>query len=484
MKKINEFLNESESLNNTYNEEEIYFDEDLDAEPGILSEEEAEEFEKYISGEPCQYSDTQYRVIIDPGRYSKEKPTLDVGKWQRWLIRLLCVIACGVLLYSFVIYTNIPFIAKWRTLYIETAMSTMTHQWLATAFIPNSVIEEAMWEYSKLIGAQEDLETDWESILPKYPTKEEDEEEDDNRFFVNPESTWLDKDNPIYEQFPELDIESFAYYMEYNGYTAINDAGKIMIDESDRNQNGTSIRTRQGDEVLAVDEENGILIVKITGEGYMGRIAIVKDASRVKMGVPKNFGTRGSQIKYIASYNDAVLAINANGFEDPEGHGDGGIPYGYIVSDGEVKNPSVRNHYKVIGFDTWDRMYIGKYKESLTLRDAGEFTPALIINGEKVVEGSAGWGIQPRSAIGQCQNGDVLMLIIDGRQTHSVGATVEDAADQLLKYGAVQACNLDGGSSAVMYYNGRVISQPSAADKVEGRLLPCGFIVKALPTEE
>ena len=49
-----------------------------------------------------------------------------------------------VLLYLIAIYSNIPFIAKYRSLYIETAMSTMTHQWLATKFIPKSVIDDVI----------------------------------------------------------------------------------------------------------------------------------------------------------------------------------------------------------------------------------------------------------------------------------------------------------------------------------------------------
>ncbi len=460
--------------NDTYDtfDGDAFYDEDL--------YDDFEEEEMPTDKKTVEYADTKYRVVLDPGKYSYNKrPTLAVSKWQKRMIRLMCVVATGILIYSFLVYTQIPFIAKWRTLYIETAMGTMTHQWLATSFIPKSVIEKAMWEYDKLIASQDNLESNWDDTQEPFDVPEPDEPE----VRVDPDSPWLEKSHAIYKQFPELDVESFAEYMQLHGETAVSESGKIMIDESDREQEGTSIKTTHGDMVLAVDEANGILIVEITGEGYMGRVAIVSEPSRVGMGIAKNFGTSGSQMKYIASHNNAILAINANGFEDPDGRGNGGIPYGYIVSNGVEKNPSVLNHYKVIGFDNNDRMYIGKYKEGLSLRDAGEFTPALIINGEKVVEGSAGWGIQPRSAIGQRKNGDVLMLVIDGRQTHSVGATVEDAADQLLKYGAVQACNLDGGSSAVMYYNGRVISQPSAADKIDGRLLPCGFIVKALPQE-
>ena len=96
------------------------------------------------------------------------------------------------------------------------------------------------------------------------------------------------------------------------------------------------------------------------------------------------------------------------------------------------------------------------------------------------MHGSAGWGIQPRSAIGQTARGEVLLLIIDGRAPgYSIGATLGDCADILKKYDAVQACNLDGGSSSIMYYNGREITKPSAANKVKGRAIPDGFMVYA-----
>ncbi len=436
-----------------------------------------------------EQSDRVQPGVLDPAKYTyKSQRPARLGRGAKLLLRIGAVIMALAALYCVCVFSNIPFIKKWRNLYIETAMSTMTHQWLAEAFIPESVIYQAMKDYDELNEFQDDLETDWGASTGKVPpitTVARPDTPDEPGTSTDPSdpttsSPWLDADHPIYTLFHELDIASFAEYMEDHPDAISAETGMVMIDESDRHQNGTTIKTTAGDEVLAVDERNGILIVKITGEGYMGRIALVKDPSRVAMGTAKNLGESGSQLKYIASYNDAILAINANGFEDPDGHGNGGHAYGYVLADNAIYNDAVGQHYKVVGFDFNDRMYIGKYKDDLILRDAGEFTPALVINGEKVVEGSAGWGIQPRCAIGQAQDGTVLMLVIDGRQMHSVGATVEDAADQLLKYGAWQACNLDGGSSAVMYYNGRTISQPSAADKTDGRLLPCGFIVRNL----
>ena len=61
-------------------------------------------------------------------------------------------------------------------------------------------------------------------------------------------------------------------------------------------------------------------------------------------------------------------------------------------------------------------------------------------------------GIQPRTAIGQTSDKTTLMLIIDGRQTHSLGTTVSECANILLRYGCWNAMNMDGGSSSSMTY--------------------------------
>lgn len=61
------------------------------------------------------------------------------------------------------------------------------------------------------------------------------------------------------------------------------------------------------------------------------------------------------------------------------------------------------------------------------------FGPPLIINGQKVIKsGDGGWGISPRSAIGQKKDGTILFLVIDGRQPgYSIGATLVDSQNIL-----------------------------------------------------
>jgi exopolysaccharide biosynthesis protein len=131
-------------------------------------------------------------------------------------------------------------------------------------------------------------------------------------------------------------------------------------------------------------------------------------------------------------------------------------------------------------------MYVSSYPTTSVsdYRWGVEFLPALIVNGESVVDGTFGMGIQPRAAIGQAKNGDILMLVVDGRQIgYSLGCTVEDCKDIMLRYKGYQAMNLDGGSSAVMWYNGNYITSSSSVTGI-GRYMPDAFIVKRAEEDE
>ena len=106
------------------------------------------------------------------------------------------------------------------------------------------------------------------------------------------------------------------------------------------------------------------------------------------------------------------------------------------------------------------------------------FGPPLVVNGQKTItHGDGGWGIGPRTAIGQRRDGTVLFLVIDGRQVgYSVGASLADVQNIMYEQGAYIAANLDGGSSSTLYLNGKVVNKP--ADLLGERMIPTAFIVK------
>ena len=129
-------------------------------------------------------------------------------------------------------------------------------------------------------------------------------------------------------------------------------------------------------------------------------------------------------------------------------------------------------------FYIWRRTKLSSpiYAIDRGIRDCCFYGPTLIVNGEPTLVNGSGSGINPRTAIGQCADGSVLLLVIDGRQINSIGATFADVIEVMLEYGAVNAYNLDGGSSTVLYYNGEYVN--SASPLTGSRLIPTAFIVK------
>jgi len=153
-----------------------------------------------------------------------------------------------------------------------------------------------------------------------------------------------------------------------------------------------------------------------------------------------------------------------------------------VISNGEVLNKSggSSDHNVVVGFNQDNVMVIGEMSSTKALekgiRDALAFGPALVVNGEAArVKGSSS-GLNPRTAIGQRADGAVLMLVIDGRQASSLGATYADLISVMLEYGAVNAINLDGGSSSLMYYDGEYLNK--GVILTGSRKMPTGFVVK------
>ena len=232
------------------------------------------------------------------------------------------------------------------------------------------------------------------------------------------------------------------------------------------------------DEWGLVDEDgDGIIIEEVHGEGYSGYMMVVLDPSRVIMGsVPSSYGGRGYTVADMVAKFDAVAGINAGGFEDPEGRGNGSIPNTMVVYEGKIYYDYKGVQDGFVGIDENHILHVGK----LTPKDVTErniqygvsFGPVLISNGEAATLTS---GVNPRTAIGQRSDGAILMLVIDGRQVISLGATYQDLIDIFQEYGAVNACNLDGGSSSLMWYGGDYVN--NCASVIGIRPVPTTFLV-------
>ncbi len=213
---------------------------------------------------------------------------------------------------------------------------------------------------------------------------------------------------------------------------------------------------------------DGVYIEEVHGDTYNAYVMLVQDPSRVFMGTSsEKFSTSipGKRITEAmeAAGESVIAAVNAGAFYD-DGTANpivGSVPEGLLVVDSQV----AWNAYQVgcpeegfVGFNEDNVLIVANSMTAdqameLKIRDGCEFGPVLIMDGvinEEVYNSASGWN--PRTAIGQRADGTVIFIAVEGRQFGSPGATYRDLINIMVEYGAVNACNLDGGSSTVMMY--------------------------------
>ncbi len=234
------------------------------------------------------------------------------------------------------------------------------------------------------------------------------------------------------------------------------------------------------------EETPYLQLIEIKGSTYKGKLLIVRDPKSVIVGTSDNLGkAAGLQLTDMVAKYDGIAGINGGGFNDENGRGNGGIPTGLVIQNGKIVYGSAGASYSsVVGLDRDGRLLLGRYtgqqaldagiQYAVNFNMEGAIDGALVINGQIQTQ-NLDSGINPRTAIGQRADGALLLLVLDGRQVGTLGATLEDVCDVMLEYGAVNVGNLDGGSSSVMVYEGEIIN--SCASVTGPRYIPDGFIV-------
>ena len=222
------------------------------------------------------------------------------------------------------------------------------------------------------------------------------------------------------------------------------------------------------------------MLVRVGDEQYRGVLAIVKDAAQVSLRAADTLGESGDHCADIADEAGALLAINASGYYDYNGDGNGGTLIGYAMYSGEAVGTPMGEGYQRVELRSDDKLYIVDSTDPVdpTTRDAMEWNQPLLINGVPQENGAT--EIHPRSAIGQTAEGEILLYIAEGRmpEEENHGATGEDVTADLQRYGCTQATLQDGGSSAIMVYRGEEITRCSNGEP-QGRLLPNAWVVTA-----
>lgn len=322
-------------------------------------------------------------------------------------------------------------------------MTTADHQWLATSIFPKFVIDKVM---NKKINI-----TDQIGITE----------------IGNNENTLvLSLDTPSSVFNPNYKLNSYSSKFSYTEKDILN-------------QKNLKDKDQFGNKVVVNDIEQGLVIIEVKDTEYTGYLMMIDDPSRVFVGTTQKSSRGETLLEYFNEY-DIIASMNANGFSDPNGQGHGETIIGCTRSEGKDWCNAPKDYLITGGFTENNELIIGKMSDwdKYKIRDAVQYEPILILNGEKVIDGSGGWGLQPRTILAQRKDGVVMFLAIDGRKPgYSIGATMGTCADILLKYGAYNALAMDGGSSTTMAYNGKLVNVPSTP-MVTGRYLPNALMVR------
>lgn len=359
--------------------------------------------------EILEFTNTNFSIIDDIRRSKKKK------KIKTIVITIICIVATLTSSFLFLLYG--PY-NKFREWLITTAMTTMNHQYLATIFYSDKVINEVL---SKNDIIENDDTTDTDSIkivdvnsnIKSYKNKYEEE------------ILTKDNENDLYKL---IEFEGDGYFAHL---VVIYDPSKIKVAT-------TAYLGSSGQYLTTMAKENNA-VVAINGSGFYD----------------PDWNSSGG-------YPHGIVIKNGEIVWDAEKASVGGGIIGFT-----------KDNKLVLGKMTAEEA-IDK-----GIRDALEFGPFLIVNGKaSFIKGNGGWGTAPRTAIGQRQDGIVLFLVIDGRTLKYPGASMVDLTEIMERYGAYNAVNLDGGTSSGLVINNELINNPvNSYGAKKTRPIPTAFIV-------
>ncbi len=311
--------------------------------------------------------------------------------------------------------------------------------------------------------------------VTEAPETEAATEPEEPQIFPEPQ---LDLDRiSFYETFTELDPETTDAWLEAHPEYFTEGYAGIRVNQAWLTDSGLDLETVHGHQVLAIDAKEKILILRIWPGKSRGVLAIAKDPSRLHLCAAEKLGVKGEKIDSIARRSNGVLAMTGSGFLDPNGVGNGGQIAGYCMCGGvEYGKPMGWNYARFELLEN-DRAIVTRAdgKPSQNTTDCMEFEPALLIDG-KLQDPGIWTGENPRACIGQTWNGEILMLAVEGRYQDSPGCSVVECAKLMQLYGGQNAINVDGGTTAIMWYRGEPIIRCSNRSHPEGRFLPNAWV--------
>ncbi len=309
--------------------------------------------------------------------------------------------------------------AGFRDWLITTAMSTMSHKYLATWFFDEETINDSLARNSiEDTGATTD--TDLIEIV---------DYSDENIVYENEYEEAILKKSKENNDYKIIEIEGD----KFSGYMAvIYDPSRVKVAASDYlGDDGQYLTT------ISEREES---LVAINAGGF------VDEAGDGTGGIPVGITISEGEYLWTDTYRGQGGLIGLNN-----------------------DNKLILGKYSV------------RQTETLGIRDGVTFGPFLVVNGEPVkMSGNGGWGRSPRTAIAQRQDGIILFLVLDGNRTLGRGATLKEVQEILVNYGAYNGANLDGGTSTSMTVRSSLINDPTTqSGSHRTRPVATAFILEA-----
>lgn len=283
-----------------------------------------------------------------------------------------------------------------------------------------------------------------------------------------------------YTFYSEAEVKRVVSQNSFEAITDDVNLNDIVIDTSPK----TSYENEYDEEILTRDPGNdNYKYIKVKVGDYDAHLVAIYDPSKVHLISSKSFNTgHGMEtIQEMCKRENGLVCINGGRFRDTDGWGSD-IPKGVLIKNGKVIWSDNREKRNLIGF-TKDNKLLLTYAtadEALAkgMRDALEFGPFLMVNGQSVKFNSVSGGYQraARVAIAQRKDGVVLFLVTEG--VHTKGPNLKEVVDLLSKYGAYNIANLDGGTSAQLVVNNKLVNDPKnvyGKSVTGGRKVVSGF---------
>lgn len=285
-----------------------------------------------------------------------------------------------------------------RTWWINTAMHTMSHKYFAYIFYTDEMIQQTM-----------------------------------NENYYIPLTEEVDLDSIVIDTAPK-----YTYENEYDEQILVRDEGN--------------------DDYKLIDVKVG---------KHDAFLVAIYDPSRISVVTKEQLGKGafGENMVSMSKRTNSKVCINGGKFQQDSQGLSSDFPIGYIIKDSEIvwaTDPTWRS--ELIGFNKDNKLVLtvasGSEALEMGIRDAVEFGPYFIINGKAMqTVGNGGSGNAPRVAIAQRKDGIVLFLVTNTKYFYG-GPTFQEVIETLQKYGAYNAANLDGGSSATLVVENKLINTP------------------------